>query len=187
MSRADLTERTDQEIVGLVLDGQKERYKELVKRHQDKVYRYVTYLIGNAELAKDATQSAFIKAYINLNGYDQQQKFSSWLYRIAHNEAISLVRKEKNLIKTDLSDLPERAGDDLGHLEKIIANEEKAELLRALQQLPRGQKQALLLYYMEEKSYEEIAEIMRTNKNNVGSEISRAKKKIAKLVRREGR
>ena len=187
MLRTNLAEKTEQEIITLVLAGQKEQYKELVKRHQDKIYRYVTYLISNAELAKDATQAAFIKAYINLNGYDQQQKFSSWLYRIAHNEAISLVRKEKNLVGADLSNLPERADGDLGHLEKLIASEEKAELFRVLQRLPRGQKQALLLYYMEEKSYEEIAEIMRTNKNNVGSEISRAKKKIAKLIGRERR
>jgi RNA polymerase sigma-70 factor (ECF subfamily) len=183
VARKSVTNLSDQEIIMLVLSGQKEQYKELVRRYQDKIYRYTTYLIGSSELAQDATQSAFIKVYINLNGYDNAYKFSSWLYRIAHNEAISLVRKEKHFSTADLTDLPEIVTDEPQHLDQLTSKEDREQLFQALQEIPADQREALLLYYLEGKSYEEIAEIMCTNKNNVGSRISRAKKKVAKILK----
>ena len=93
--------KTDEEIVEIVKNENKESYAHIIKRYQDKLIRYAEYLIGDPDKASDAVQDSFIKAYINLNGFDVKKKFSSWIYRIVHNEAINLIDKNKKTIKLD--------------------------------------------------------------------------------------
>ena len=88
-----LTKMTDEEIIRQVQKGDKEIYARIVKRYQDKLIRYATYLVGDYHLASDVIQETFIKAYVNLNGFNIKRKFSSWIYRIAHNKAVDWIRK----------------------------------------------------------------------------------------------
>jgi len=93
--------KTDEEIVELVSKGNKELYAEIIQRYQTKLMRYAQYLIDDYAKASDAVQESFIKAYINLNGFNTKKKFSSWIYRIVHNEAMNLVNKHKNTTQFD--------------------------------------------------------------------------------------
>ena len=91
----DVDKKTDEELVEIVRSEDKELYSELVYRYEDKLVRYANYLIGDEHKAADAVQEAFIKAFINIKSFDLKKKFSSWIYRIVHNESINLVKKDK--------------------------------------------------------------------------------------------
>ena len=89
---------TDEEIVRITREEDKEVYTHLVRRYEDKLLRYIKRYIKNEDTSEDVLQTTFIKAYENLNGFDIKKKFSSWIYRIAHNEALNKLKKELFLI-----------------------------------------------------------------------------------------
>jgi RNA polymerase sigma-70 factor, ECF subfamily len=170
-------DKTDEEIVALVKDD-KEVYAEIVKRYQAKLLRYTQYLIGDSHKAKDVVQETLIRAYINLNSFNIKQKFSSWIYRISHNLAINEIKKyqkEIKLIDEIESDEHEKIQDNLEKKEVIL------ELRRCLEQLPVIYREPIMLYYLEEKSYEEISDILRIPDGTVAIRISRAKTLLKKL------
>ena len=83
--------KTDEEIVKITREGEPKAYTELVKRYQDKLLRYTGSIIKNNEMAEDIVQNTFIKAYENLQGFSIEKNFSSWIYRIAHNETVNKI------------------------------------------------------------------------------------------------
>src|SRR3989339_1894215 len=94
---------TDEQLVELVRNKDQELYQEIVIRYQEKLLRYAINLIQDRSKAQDAVQESFIKAYINLNGFNTKKKFSSWIYRIVHNEVINIIDKHKKSIVFDES------------------------------------------------------------------------------------
>jgi RNA polymerase sigma-70 factor, ECF subfamily len=84
---------SDEQLVEEVRSKDQELYSHIVDRYQAKLMRYIKYLIFDEYKAADVVQETFIKAFINLNGFDTRKKFSSWIYRIAHNEAMNSVKK----------------------------------------------------------------------------------------------
>jgi len=95
---SELSKFTDEKVVEFVRTKNKEAYVEIIKRYQDKLMRYAKYLLNDDEKAADVVQESFIKAYTNLNSFNLQKKFSSWIYRIVHNQAINLIHKYKKEI-----------------------------------------------------------------------------------------
>ena len=89
-----ISKLSDEQLVGYIREKDKEAYVEIINRYKDRLMRYAAYLTGDNDNASDAVQEAFIKAYINLNGFNTKKKFSSWIYRIVHNEAMNLLRKD---------------------------------------------------------------------------------------------
>lgn len=177
----NLGKKTDEQIVVLVKED-KEIYSEIVERYQEKLLRYVKYLIGDAHKARDVVQESFIKAYINLNSFDISKKFSSWIYRIAHNLAINEAKKHQKEIK--LFDNIEN--DDHEKIEKELERKEViSELKKCLKQLPLIYKEPITLYYLEEKSYEEISDILRIPGGTVAIRIRRAKQTLKKLCQKK--
>ena len=83
----------DEELVELIIKDDQELFGERVTRYQDKLERYILRLGSSKEQSQDVVQDTFIKAFKNLRGFNQSLKFSSWIYRIAHNEAINLFKK----------------------------------------------------------------------------------------------
>ena len=94
----DILKLSDEKIVELVRKKDKELYIHIIKRYQDKLMRYASYLTGEEHNAADIVQESFIKAYVNLNGFNTKKKFASWIYRIVHNEAINLINKQKKQV-----------------------------------------------------------------------------------------
>ncbi|HNU76361.1 MAG TPA: sigma-70 family RNA polymerase sigma factor [bacterium] len=170
--------KTDEEIVELIRNENKELYGQIIKRYQDKLIRYAEYIIGDHDKASDAVQESFIKAYINLNGFDVKKKFSSWIYRIVHNEAINLIDKNKKIVKLD----PDIDFDSGVNIEDSYIKEELVSRAHnCLETMDINYREPLSLYYIENKSYEEISDILRIPMGTVAVRINRAKIILKKI------
>jgi RNA polymerase sigma-70 factor, ECF subfamily len=176
----DLKNLTDEDIVGLIISGNKDSYGEIVERYEGKLRRYVRTFTKITEDSEDILQNVFVKAYKNLNTYDRKLKFSSWIYRIAHNESLNLVNS--SFLKRVVS-LPDWL--NIGVYEEIeerIDDEKlKLQLKNCIERLEIKYKEALVLFTYEEKSYEEISDILRIPVRNVGVLIHRAKIKVKEI------
>lgn len=177
---------SDKEIVELVRANDKELYREIMRRYQAKLIRYASHITGDEEQAADAVQEAFIKAYINLYGFNAQKKFSSWLYRIVHNEAINIIKKYNREQNTDINRLIERikTGKEDELEERFRQKEVKETVTKCLDSLPLKYREPLSLFYLEDKSYEEISDILRMPLGTVGTRINRGKKVALKYIQK---
>lgn len=182
-------ELTDSELVEIVRNSDQEKYGEIIERYQGKLFAYLFRLIGSRDEAQDILQDVFLKAYRNLQSYDTSRKFSSWVYRIAHNEAVNFIKRKslKRFIpwediaatkdKLDMASFED--GADKAWLRKEIGE----EVNLALDKMPFKYKQVLVLRYFSDKSYEEISEILGKPMNTVGTLISRAKQKLSQELK----
>lgn len=179
---------SDEELVAMTLDD-KSYFGLLVDRYQAKLTRYIMRLgIYDLEDQLDVLQEIFLKAYRNLNSFDSDFKFSSWIYRIAHNEAISWYRK-KNVrpeghlvadgdeIVTLLSNNKEDAQDVV--FDKKINAEAVNE---ALLKIDRKYREVLILRFFEHKEYDEISDILKIPVGSVGTLLHRGKKQLASVL-----
>jgi len=163
----------DEQLVELIRAGQVELYAQIIKRYQAKLIRYVEYLIGDTALSNDAVQESLTKAYINLHGFNTKKKFSSWLYRIAHNEAMNVIKKYR--LHQNLSQIATLADDQTDVEEAFIKKETVQQAKVCLRQIPLLYREPLSLFYLEEKSYQEISDILQVPIGTVGTRINRAK------------
>ncbi|MBU1085832.1 RNA polymerase sigma factor [Patescibacteria group bacterium] len=186
LNMADLVNLSDEEVVRKVIEDQ-EQYAELVKRYEEKLNRYVNYLIGSSDEASDVVQEAFIKAFVNLKGFDKKKgKFSSWIYRIAHNEAMNKVKKKKHL-SLDFNDwLKEMLPGKVNIEKEYEKNEEKEMVKKCLTSLGFKYRSVLSLYYLEDKSYDEISEILKIPMGTVGIRLKRGKEKLRQVCSSSG-
>jgi len=173
---------TDQELVSRTLEN-KQAFAEIVQRYQAPLLRYINRQgCKDFGRSQDLLQEIFIKTYLHLNDYDPSLQFSSWIYRIAHNEIVSYYRKEKNypsvLDKEDELFHFEKIADDLGL--KEVENQQYAptEIQAAVDALEQKYRDIIVLRFFEEKSYEEISDILQIPQGTVATMINRAKKKI---------
>lgn len=176
---------TDTQIIEKVRNGETELFGELVSRYQNKIFAYVYKIVNHKEEAEDIVQETFIKVYKNLNSFDADRKFSSWLYRISHNETINYLKKHKRVTM-----LYYEEGDYLFNslkyekdlIKELIIKEDDQQLKKALGKLPLKYKDVIILKYLEDRSYEEIAQILNKPINTVGTLINRAKKQLKELL-----
>lgn len=172
---------SDNDLVEVVCSGNKELFAEIIKRYQNKLLRYAAYIVGDEDNGADIVQESFIKTYVNLNSFDKNKKFSSWIYRITHNEAINFLNKNKRQRPMN----PEIEYDSGVNLEETyIKNEIISHAHNCLGEMPLLYKVPLSLYYLEEKTYEEISDILRIPVATVGTRISRAKVIMKKICQR---
>lgn len=178
----------DVALVKMVLNGAVFAYRELEKRYRKKLFTYLFHLLGNREETEDILQNVFIKVYNNLASFDVQRKFSSWIYRIAHNEAVNFLKKKgkkKFISWEDIAaskDKLEMSSGERTPVENWLSKESKKEVQDALNKLPRKYREILVLRYFLDKSYSDISEILKKPVNTVGTLISRAKKKLFEIV-----
>ncbi len=165
--------------------GDESAFRELYQIHADGVYRLCLRLLQQREEAEDATQEVFLKIIAALPGFRAEAQLSSWIYRITLNTCLNLQRQQK--IKRWLSlewlELqPEAAAAEEGALHRLEREEEEALLTAAINRLPEKQRIALILNRFEEKSYQEIAEILGCSLAAVESRIFQAKKNLGKML-----
>lgn len=172
---------SDEQLVKYVREQDKETYAEIINRYKDKLMRYALYLTGDDDKAADVVQESFIKAYINLNGFDIKKKFSSWIYRIAHNEAMNVLNKDKKQLPLN-EDIDFDSGVSLE--DDLVRKELQIKAQNCLEQMPVLYREPLTLYFLEEKSYEEISDILRIPIGTVGTRISRAKILMKKICQK---
>jgi RNA polymerase sigma-70 factor, ECF subfamily len=178
----DIAKLSDEEIVKLVREKDKELYSHIIRRYQNKLMRYVISLVTDEPKAADVVQETFIKAYINLNNFNLKKKFSSWIYRIAHNESMNTFRYKKQISLFDNIDFD--SGVNLE--DDLVKKELQVHVKECFAQMPIIYREPLSLYFLEEKSYEEISDILRMPIGTVGTRINRAKlimKKICQKIK----
>ncbi len=175
---------TDEELVLAVLSGKKKYYRELVNRYQRKLLLYLHHLIGASDEAEDLLQNVFVKVYEHLKDFDQDRKFSSWIYRIAHNEAVNYLKKKSRRRLVAWEDIVSSkdkldTADDKDTPEETWMKEEvRSEVDKALSRLPKKYKEVLVLKYFLGKSYREMSDITGRPQNTVATLLNRAKKKL---------
>ncbi len=174
---------TDNQIVKKIIKEDKDAYSLIVERYQSRLYTYIFRLTNHREEATDILQEVFLKAYKNIKGFNQKKKFSSWIYRIAHNESVNWLKKNTKVKKQSIDDDENKIdiADDLDLTQQLETDTEKEELVEKMHKLPSNYKEVLVLRYMEERSYEEIGEIVKKSTNAVGILINRAKKRLAEI------
>jgi len=178
--------KTDQELV-LNAKKNKDYFVEIIRRYQSSIRRYVMRLgCRESRDADDLLQDIFIKVYMNINEYDSDLKFSSWLYRIAHNETINFFRK-KNVRPAPVATeeevrLFENIADKTDFIKSLDAKI-NADILRgALAELEEQYRDALILRFFEEKSYTEISDILKIPEGTAGTLLSRGKKRLNEIL-----
>lgn len=160
----------------------------LIERYEEKLKRYIYRLgVNNKEDQLDVMQEIFIKAYKNLNSFDTTLSFSSWIYRIAHNEAVSWYRKQKVRPEGHLV----IDGDEVL---KLVSTKEDGveidfdrqintkELTAALDKIDKKYKDVLILRYFEDKEYSEISDILKIPTGSVGTLVLRGKKQLYNVI-----
>ncbi len=184
----DQPSQKDEELVSLIQSGRIEFFSILMGRYETKILRYAEKFLYNKEDAKDAVQDIFTKAYINIKSFDANRKFSSWLYRLAHNELINLLDKKRirNFLPLPNLDifLPNLSKNNVAdHVDK---QEYRAIIDACLEKLEPKYKEPIILFYLEEMSYKEIAQIMQVPVSTVGIRMSRAKKLMKTIFEKQG-
>lgn len=186
------TIKTDQELVKAAL-ANKHAFSEIVNRYEAAMRRYVKRLgCKDEDDVNDVLQEIFIKVFVNLNDYDQDLKFSSWLYRIAHNETISFFRKKNIRPNVLLMDKEEAEGifehlvDETDFVELAKERFDAQMVQDALSGLPQKYKEVLVLRFLEEKSYTEISDILKIPEGTVATLINRGKKELKIILETKG-
>ncbi|OEH92611.1 RNA polymerase sigma factor SigW [Bacillus solimangrovi] len=174
-----------------VKKGDQDAFAEIVELYKDKVYQLCYRMLGNAHEAEDIAQEAFIRAYVNINSYDTNRKFSTWLFRIATNLSIDRIRKKKPdyfldqeiagseglTLYSQIADkgpLPEEDVESL-ELQEWIQNEISA--------LPPKYRAAIVLKYIEELSLKEISQVLDLPINTVKTRIHRGREALRKRLK----
>lgn len=174
-----MMQHNDTQLIGRILDGDTSGYGVLVERYKDLAYTIAYRILGRREDAEEVVQDAFVKAFQNLSSFRQKAKFTTWLYRIIYNTAISRHRQKK----PGWQSIEEMTVPD--HVLEFVAEEEEDRhkiLENAMQQLPEEDRVILTLYYVDESSVEDLHSILGISKANVKIKLFRARKRLQELV-----
>ena len=180
----DPNKNSDEELVKLTLVNQ-DNFLFIMKRYESKLLRYILRISGiKKEDAEDLLQEVFIKVYENLNDFDQKLKFSSWIYRITHNMVIDNFRKMK--VRPAIANFNEDINNkilaniksDFDIFKEIDIKYLREGIEKVLKKMDRNYKEVLVLRFFEDKSYEEISDILKKPTGTVSTLINRAKKQF---------
>ncbi len=175
--------RSDAELIQSILASNKDDFKIVMERYQQKIYAYLyRFLYQNAEAAMDVTQDVFIKVFQNLGSVDLKRPIQPWIYRIAHNEAANYLRSVSRKKESQLEDDQWNTMSGDSNSDQLETEDTKQTILKALDQIDPKYREVLVLYFFEEKSYKEIADILNSSTNTVGTFVSRGKKQMEKLL-----
>jgi len=179
--------KTDADIVTEALENP-EAFGVLIERYETKLRRYIHRLTNISDTdADDILQEVFIKAYRNLHNVDSAGSFSAWIYRITRNTVISEFRKKKARPPETIFDkeLIETLRSDISLIKELDNTLLKETLETAIKKLPDKYRDVIILKYSEEKSYEEMSDILRKPPGTVATLLSRAKKQLRKHLEKD--
>jgi len=174
-----------------VLKGDQNAYGEIVELYKDKIFQLCYRMLGNRHEAEDVAQEAFIRAYINIQSFNQGKKFSSWIYRIATNLCIDRIRKKKPDYFLDaevpgtegLTMYSQVASDSILPEDKLVRMELQETVQKEISKLPEKYRVVIVLKYMEELSLNEISEILDIPLGTVKTRIHRGRETLRQQLR----
>jgi RNA polymerase sigma-70 factor, ECF subfamily len=187
---------TDAELVARALGGSQDAFRELVERFERPVFSLVVRMVQDAGTAEDLAQEVFVKAFRRLDSFDPGRKFASWLFKIAHNTTIDFLRRgTAETVPLETEREPGEQGAGLlavlaDPVESPAAAAERHDLRRALEQAIAGlraeYREAVVLFYVEGASYQEICEITEQPLGTVKTNLHRARKELAAVMAAAG-
>lgn len=178
------SERADREWVRLAQQGDHAAYGAIVRRHQDRIYRHLLHLTGSREEALELAQEVFIKAWEALPSWRPDAQIHTWLYRIASNLALDVLRRRKVVQFVPLADDYDAPADSPGPEAQLRAKQDLLALDAALARLTPEQRAIVLLREVEGLSYEEIAASLGIDEGTVKSRLARARAALAAVYDR---
>ncbi len=181
-----MPQQTDQELVAAILDGATEEYSELVKKYQGRVVNYLYRLLHNVDDAHDLAQDVFLRVFRALDRYNPEYKFSTWLFRVAQNAAIDVVRKRRLQVVSmhrpesddgSSSTWDFASGDPSPYGD--ARNRERGDAIRsAIEELPGEYRELICLRHYAEMSYGEISEVKEMPLGTVKNKLFRGRQML---------
>lgn len=179
--------QSDEQIVLRITGGEKELFGLLIDRYEAKLTRYIKRFLQNEEDITDIVQNVFIKVFVNLQSFDVDRSFNSWIYRIAHNETVTYLKKRGNE-KVSFLDFDTMFPHPFAKetADKLTLDKELENLMSSsLSLIPLKYKEVLVLYYYEELSYQEIADVLHIPIATVGVRLRRGREQLEKHIKKE--
>lgn len=186
---AEIEKLSDEEVVNLVLKNQ-DNFAILINRYKSKLFNYIRRITNvRDEDAEDLLQDIFLKVYLNLNDFDSDLKFSSWIYAIARNQVISNHRRLNVRAEGHSTSLEDESAIKLASnfsIEKELDNLYlKDNVSKVLYALKEKYREILVLKFLEEKNYQEISDIIKKPVGTVGSLMNKAKSEFKQELARQ--
>ena len=188
----NMGEASDRELVATAIDGLEGGFEELVRRYQRPISAYVYRMVGDYEAALDLTQEIFMKVYGSLARYRSEFKFSTWIYKIAHNAAVDHLRRstsrEQSIVKGpegDQYELPIESGKLSPELESE-RKERRLEIESVVRALPAAYRELIILRHSQDLTYEEIVEVTGLPLGTVKNRLFRAREMMRQVFVERG-
>ncbi len=172
--------KDDQYYLEQISSGNTNAYAMLINKHKTMAFNVALRITRNREDAEEVIQDAFLKVYYSLKEFEGKSKFSTWLYRIVYNQAISKIRK-KNIAQNDLDDeiINNFTVGEISRDLNYLASEDQTRYINlALAKLPEEDSAIVTLFYINESSVEEVSEITGLSESNVKVKLHRSRKKL---------
>ena len=181
----------DQGLVDQALSGDQKAFCFLLKKHQSAIYHVIFKLVRNKEDALDLVQETFVKAFRSLSSYKKEYRLTTWLYKIAANCSIDYLRKKK--IDTFSLDKPLETKEGSVYMEvpdwsynpesDLVSTEKRVTIEEAIESLPNKYKEVVIYRHKEDKSYREIAKILKVPVGTIKARIFRARELLKKKLK----
>ncbi len=185
--------KEDSELIHQALAGNEEAYRRLMDKYRPAIYHLVSRMISDKTEVHDITQETFVKAFGSLESFNHTYAFSTWLYKIASNTCIDYLRKKK-LQTFSIDQTTDSEGDDFsyelpdttyGADKEIITDQRSRAVNEAIEALPEKYRNVIMLRHLEEKNYDEIAELLDLPLGTVKAHIFRGRELLYKYLRKK--
>ncbi len=181
-------------LAKLARNGDRGAFADLVELYKDKIFHLAYRMLNNTHEAEDAVQETFLRVYMNLDRYDENQKFSTWIFRIGTNLCIDRLRKRKKKTYSLDAEMPDGEGNDFysmlpGHEDtpekQVILSETQQQIRKAIDTLPEKYKSVVILRYLHDLSLQEIGEVLDMPVTTVKTRVHRGREYLRKKLEQE--
>lgn len=177
---------TDEVLAERLQKGDEEALSLLMQRYEAKLMRYGQRFLGGQgeDAVRQAVQDIFISSYENIEGFDTRQRFSPWIYRIAHNAFVDILRQKTKqpVYGIDFDKIISHPIHEDQYASEKENEEVRVLVEKGLATLPAAQREIIVLYYFEELSYKEMADVLRVPVSTVGVRLARARASLKKKL-----
>jgi RNA polymerase sigma-70 factor (ECF subfamily) len=183
---ANYSDQTDETLAVRLQHGEEKALSELMQRYEPKLMRYGQRFLGGQgeDVLRQAVQDIFIAGYQNIEGFDTHQRFSPWIYRIAHNAFVDILRQRTRqpIYGLDFDKIVSHPVHEDEYAKEKESEEIRVLVEKGLGVLPAAQREIIVLYYFEELSYREIADVLHVPVSTVGVRLARARANLKKTL-----
>ncbi|MBW5448205.1 RNA polymerase sigma factor SigW [Cohnella sp. CFH 77786] len=180
----------DTRLAKLARKGDQRAFAEIVSLYKDKLYHLAYRMTGNRQEAEDVVQDTFLRVFKNLERYDENQKFSTWIYRIATNQCIDRLRKRRNVYSLDAESSDHEGLDGYAMMpsdertpeSELIQSETQRLIHQAIETLPVKYKSVMVLRYLQDLSLQEISEVLDMPVTTIKTRVHRGREFLRKKL-----